>query len=171
MKTLVVLLTTCTCLVRCLPPPHPDVLAVKWEEERLHPLQRSPALRNPHLRQVLPLTSLLHKGENLVRTQVFLFFQYLNDETNTKPVYGNVILTADILFSRFTHEMLMMCRATKYIKSSPTQDWYQGKGFRRPKRFIKTTTSLLLGLKSGANNSFMVHLSFPTRTSYSTCKL
>ncbi|KAJ8731422.1 hypothetical protein PYW07_004586 [Mythimna separata] len=64
--TLVFLLTTCTSLVKCLPPPHPDVLAVRREEERLHPLLRSPALRNPHLLQILPLTSLLHKGENLV---------------------------------------------------------------------------------------------------------
>lgn len=75
MKSLVFLLTTCTCLVRCLPPPHPDVLAVRQEEERLHPLQRSPALRNPHLLQVLPLTSLLHKGENLVRTELHLILK------------------------------------------------------------------------------------------------
>ncbi|CAH1638186.1 unnamed protein product [Spodoptera littoralis] len=66
MRSLVLLLTTCSCLVSSIPPPHPDVLAVRQEEERLPPILRSPALRNPHLLQVLPLTSLLHKGENLV---------------------------------------------------------------------------------------------------------
>ncbi|CAH0691822.1 unnamed protein product [Spodoptera exigua] len=66
MKSLVLLLTTCSCLVSSIPPPHPDVLAVRQEEERLPPILRSPALRNPHLLQVLPLTSLLHKGEKLV---------------------------------------------------------------------------------------------------------
>ncbi|CAH0585758.1 unnamed protein product [Chrysodeixis includens] len=66
MRSLVLLLTTCTCLVKCLPPPHPDVLAVRREEELLPPILRSPALRNPHLLQVLPLASLLHKGEKLV---------------------------------------------------------------------------------------------------------
>ncbi|CAB3221909.1 unnamed protein product [Arctia plantaginis] len=66
MLSLVLLLATCTCLVNSLPPPHPDVEAVRKEEELLHPLQRSQALRNPHLLKILPLSSLLHEGEKLV---------------------------------------------------------------------------------------------------------
>ncbi|CAF4917439.1 unnamed protein product [Pieris macdunnoughi] len=54
------------CLVGCLPPPHPAVVAVRQSEELLPPHLRSPALRNPHLQEILPLTSLLHHGENVV---------------------------------------------------------------------------------------------------------
>ncbi|GBP65396.1 hypothetical protein EVAR_103278_1 [Eumeta japonica] len=52
--------------VSAIPPPHPRVLEAKEEERFLPDHLRSPAWRNPHLRQVLPLTSLLHNGEKLV---------------------------------------------------------------------------------------------------------
>lgn len=66
MKSLLLLIITYTSLVYSLPPPHPDVLALRREEELLHPLLKSRALQNPHLLQQLPLTSLLHAGEKLV---------------------------------------------------------------------------------------------------------
>ncbi|VVC89335.1 unnamed protein product [Leptidea sinapis] len=50
-------------LASCIPPPHPAVVAVRQAEELLPPHLRSPALSNPHLQRVLPLTSLLHNGE------------------------------------------------------------------------------------------------------------
>lgn len=66
MTSIFVLAVSLVHLVNCLPPPHPDVEAVRLEEEQLPPNLRSPALHNPNLQEVLPLSSLLHNGENLV---------------------------------------------------------------------------------------------------------
>ncbi|KAL4713993.1 hypothetical protein ACJJTC_005624 [Scirpophaga incertulas] len=66
MRILILVLSMYTNSIWCLPPPHPAVVAVRREEERLPPHLRSPALFNPHLREVLPLTSVLHKGEKPV---------------------------------------------------------------------------------------------------------
>ncbi|XP_073956890.1 uncharacterized protein [Choristoneura fumiferana] len=65
LKSVYLLLTT-TWLASCLPPPHPKVVAVRQEEEYLPQHLRSRALHNPHLREILPLTSLLHSGEQIV---------------------------------------------------------------------------------------------------------
>lgn len=70
MKSLLLLLTS-AYLASCLPPPHPAVVAVRREEELLPPHLRSPALHNPRLREILPLTSLLHHGEMVVCCEIF----------------------------------------------------------------------------------------------------
>ncbi|XP_028043081.1 uncharacterized protein LOC114252695 [Bombyx mandarina] len=64
MKYILIVLS-CAFLVNCQPP-HPDVVAVRQQEEHLPPHLRSPVLHNPNLQEVLPLTSLLHNGEKLV---------------------------------------------------------------------------------------------------------
>ncbi|XP_045448051.1 uncharacterized protein LOC123656404 [Melitaea cinxia] len=61
-----VLILATTTIVNCLPPPHPEVVAVRQAEALLPPHLKSPALRNPHLLHTLELTSLLHSGEKLV---------------------------------------------------------------------------------------------------------
>ncbi|CAK1551058.1 unnamed protein product [Leptosia nina] len=60
------LVLTSAYLASCLPPPHPAVVAVRQAEELLPSHLRSPALRNPHLQDILSLTSVLHPGENAV---------------------------------------------------------------------------------------------------------
>ncbi|CAH2048608.1 unnamed protein product, partial [Iphiclides podalirius] len=66
MKAVIVLLISCACFVDCIPPPHPAVVAVRQEEELLPVHLRSPALHNPHLQELLQLTSVLHSGEKPV---------------------------------------------------------------------------------------------------------
>ncbi|XP_028171309.1 uncharacterized protein LOC114360723 [Ostrinia furnacalis] len=72
-------------------PPHPAVVAVRHQEETLPPHLRSHALHNPHLQEILPLTSLLHKGEKLV-------FQREADNVPRLEIYK--ILTHAGLLSR-----------------------------------------------------------------------
>lgn len=73
MKPILLVLTS-TYLASCIPipPPHPAVVAVRQEEELLPLYLRSPHNFNPHLQEVLPLTSLLHRGEKPVS---FLYFK------------------------------------------------------------------------------------------------
>lgn len=77
MKSILLVLTS-TYLASCIPvpPPHPAVLAVRREEELLPLYLKSPTIFNPHLQEVLPLTSLLHNGEqpvNLLLTKYYIF--------------------------------------------------------------------------------------------------
>ncbi|KOB65999.1 Uncharacterized protein OBRU01_21925 [Operophtera brumata] len=46
------LLLACATLAVAIPPPHPDVVQVRLEEERLPHHLRKPALHNPNLRDV-----------------------------------------------------------------------------------------------------------------------
>lgn len=55
-------------LVECAPPPHPLVVQVRKEEAQILGSHRNPKLLNPYLREVLPLSTLLHPGEELVST-------------------------------------------------------------------------------------------------------
>ncbi|KPJ05330.1 hypothetical protein RR46_00597 [Papilio xuthus] len=70
MKIAIALLLLSCYLVSCFPPPHPAVVQVRLEEELLPEELRSPALRNPHLQEILPLTSVLHEGEKPVRVKL-----------------------------------------------------------------------------------------------------
>ncbi|KAG6443735.1 hypothetical protein O3G_MSEX003021 [Manduca sexta] len=89
MKSVVLLLAMLTYMVKCLPPPHPDVEAVRREEELLPPSLRSPALHNPHLQEILPLSSLLHKGEKLV-------FEREAHDVSRKEIY-NILTHAGLI--------------------------------------------------------------------------
>lgn len=73
MKSILLVLTS-TYLASCIPipPPHPAVVAVRQEEELLPLYLKSSKIFNPHLQQILPLTSLLHYGEQPV---IFLHFR------------------------------------------------------------------------------------------------
>lgn len=64
----ILLVLTSSYLASCIPvpPPHPAVVAVRQEEELLPVYLKSPHIFNTHLQQVLPLTSLLHQGEQPV---------------------------------------------------------------------------------------------------------
>ncbi|KAL0838872.1 hypothetical protein ABMA28_016897 [Loxostege sticticalis] len=87
MRVILLLLST-TTLAWCYPP-HPAVVAVRHEEEKLPPHLRSHALHNPHLQNILPLTSLLHKGEKLV-------FQREADDVSRREIY-NILTHAGLL--------------------------------------------------------------------------
>ncbi|KPJ08432.1 hypothetical protein RR48_12185 [Papilio machaon] len=81
MKIAIAFLLSCTYLASCFPPPHPAVVQVRLEEERLPEDLRSPALRNPHLQEILPLTSVLHEGEKPV-------FQREADTVSRREIYN-----------------------------------------------------------------------------------
>ncbi|XP_049873901.1 uncharacterized protein LOC126372252 [Pectinophora gossypiella] len=80
MKSILLVLTS-TYLATCLPPPHPAVVAVRRQEEQLPPHLRSPTLWNPHLQEILPLTSLLHEGESPV-------FERAADNVSRQEIYN-----------------------------------------------------------------------------------
>ncbi|CAK1580234.1 unnamed protein product [Parnassius mnemosyne] len=91
MKATLLLLMTSMYLVDSIPPPHPAVVAVREEEEHLPTHLRSPALHNPHLQEILPLTSLLHSGEKPV-------YHREADSVSRREIYD--ILTHAGLFPR-----------------------------------------------------------------------
>ncbi|XP_063364332.1 uncharacterized protein LOC134652988 [Cydia amplana] len=82
-------------LVSCVPPPHPAVIQARREEEFLPQHLRSRALYNPHLREVLPLSSLLHSGEQLV-------YERESDKVPRTKIYN--LLTHSGLVPRQFHQ-------------------------------------------------------------------
>ncbi|XP_072949203.1 uncharacterized protein [Epargyreus clarus] len=96
MKSALLFLAVSTHIAYCLPPPHPAVVAVRLEEEQLPPQLRKPALRNPHLREILTLTSVLHQGEKPV-------FQREADSVPRREIY-NILTHAGFIGRHSRHQ-------------------------------------------------------------------
>ncbi|XP_026327649.1 sodium channel protein Nach-like [Hyposmocoma kahamanoa] len=96
MKSILLVLTS-TYLASCtpIPPPHPVVVAVRQEEELLPLYLKSPHNFNPHLQQILPLTSLLHHGEKPV-------YHRDTDDVSRQEVY-NILTHAGFIPRRPLH--------------------------------------------------------------------
>ncbi|XP_053609514.1 uncharacterized protein LOC128674710 [Plodia interpunctella] len=105
MKRLLLLLSTCY-VASCMPPPHPAVLQVRHEENQLPSHLRSPALHNPHLREVLPLASLLHQGEKLVHHREA-------DDVGRRQIY-NLLTHAGLIPRRLFHQPSLQHYAPNY---------------------------------------------------------
>ncbi|RVE42928.1 hypothetical protein evm_012427 [Chilo suppressalis] len=112
MRALFLIISSIT-LVKCHPP-HPAVVAVRQEEERLPPYLRSQALHNPHLQQILPLTSLLHDGENLV-------YERESDNVPRQEIY-NILTHAGFLPRRPGHYKLTQYRMHRHRPSAHHQN-------------------------------------------------
>ncbi|XP_013186816.1 uncharacterized protein LOC106132048 [Amyelois transitella] len=120
MKHLVLLLSSCY-LASCIPPPHPAVVQVRHEEEQLPGHLRSPALHNPHLREVLPLASLLHHGEKLVHHREA-------DDVGRHQIYN--VLTHAGLIPRRRH--FPQPPTQHYAPTHPHQNFFEPPAFTNP---------------------------------------